>query len=121
MLKTKPKPYPYTLLGFDYFPIYYLLIIANPNFALLYIYNKINVNWQIQINVKKLIFKKLVEKYKIIKTINITKYVLKNCRKLKPKPKQYRHLSVFDCLPIYYLLIRAIPDSKFIVYTIVKL
>ena len=44
MLKTKPKPYPYTLLGFDYFPIYYLLIIANPNFALLYIYNKINVN-----------------------------------------------------------------------------
>ena len=44
MLKTKPKPYPYTLLGFYYFPIYYLLLIANPNFALLYIYNKINVN-----------------------------------------------------------------------------
>ena len=62
-----------------------------------------------------------MEKYKIIKTINIIKYVLKNCRKLKSKPKQYRHLSVFDCLTIYYLLIRAIPDSKFIVYTIVKL
>ena len=23
----------------------------------------------------------------------------------------------FDCLPIYYLLIRAIPDSIFLVYT----
>ena len=42
-------------------------------------------------------------------TKNITKYVLKKCRKLKskPKPKQCptRNLSVFDCLPIYYLLI----------------
>ena len=51
---------------------------------------------------------------------NITKYVLKKCRKLKPKPKskqyQTRHLSVFDCLPIYYLLIRSIPDSTFLVY-----
>ena len=28
--------------------------------------------------------------------------------KTKPKPYPTRHLSVFDCLPIYYLLIRAI-------------
>ena len=53
---------------------------------------------------------------------NIKKYVLKKCLKPKPKPKskQYstRHLSVFDCLPIYYLLIRAIPDPTFLVYTI---
>ena len=37
------------------------------------------------------------------------KICFKKCRKLKskPKPKQCptRHLSVFDCLPIYYLLI----------------
>ena len=38
MPKTKPKPYPYTFLDFDYFPIYYLLIIANPNSTLIYIY-----------------------------------------------------------------------------------
>ena len=37
MLKTKPKPYPYTLLGFDYFPIYYLLLIAIPDTSVLYI------------------------------------------------------------------------------------
>ena len=39
--------------------------------------------------------------------LNITQYVLNKFRKLKPKPKPYptRHLSVFDCLPIYYLLI----------------
>ena len=56
-------------------------------------------------------------------TKNITKYYkifLKKCRKLKPKPKykqyQTRHISVFDCLPIYYLLIRSIPDSTFLVY-----
>ena len=37
MQKTKPKPYPYTFLGFDYFPIYYLLLIAITDTSLLYI------------------------------------------------------------------------------------
>ena len=37
MLKIKPKPYTYTFLGFDYFPIYYLLLIAIPDTSLLYI------------------------------------------------------------------------------------
>ena len=61
-------------------------------------------------------------KYIIAKKYN--KYLKYNkiCRNLKPKPKskQYstRHLSVFDCLPIYYLLIRAIPGPTFLVYTI---
>ena len=36
-MKTKAKPYTYTLLGFDYFPIYYLLLIALPDTSLLYI------------------------------------------------------------------------------------
>ena len=53
-----------------------------------------------------LIFKKLVEKYfkKYIKNTinisNITKYVLKRCRKPKPKPYLTWRCSVFDCLPI---------------------
>ena len=56
------------------------------------------------------------------KYLKYYKICFKNCRKLKPKPKQYqtRHLSVFDCLQIYYLLIKVIPDSTFLVYTINK-
>ena len=61
-------------------------------------------------------------KYIIDKKYNNYLKYNKKCRKLKPKlkPKQYqtRHLSVFDCSPIYYLLIRAIHDSIFLVYTI---
>ena len=64
----------------------------------------------------------ILPKYIIAKKYNKYLKYNKKCRKLKPKlkPKQYqtRHLSVFDCLPIYYLLIRAIPDSLFLVYTI---
>ena len=54
---------------------------------------------------------------------NITKYVLKRCRKPKPKPKPYptRRCSVFDCLPIYYLLIQAIPIGIYIIYRIIIL
>ena len=37
MPKIKPKPYPYTFLGFDYFPSCYLLLIAIPDTSLLYI------------------------------------------------------------------------------------
>ena len=48
-------------------------------------------------------------KYLIAKKYNKYLKYYKKCRKLKskPKPKQSpnRHLSVFDCLPIYYLLI----------------
>ena len=59
--------------------------------------------------------------YLIAKKYNKYLKYYKKCRKLKSKhkPKQCptRHLSVFDCLPIYYLLIRSIPDSKFLVYT----
>ena len=48
-------------------------------------------------------------KYLIAKKYNKYLKYYKKCRKLKskPKPKQFptRHLSVFDCLPIYYLLI----------------
>ena len=54
------------------------------------------------------------------KYLKYYKIFLKKCRKLKPKQYQTRHLSVFDCLPIYYLLIKAIPDSTFLVYTINK-
>ena len=61
-------------------------------------------------------------KYIIAKKYNKYLKYNKKCRKLKlklkPKLYQIRHLSVFDCLPIYYLLIRAIPDSIFLVYTI---
>ena len=57
-------------------------------------------------------------KYIISKKYNKYLKYNKKCRKLKPKQYQTRHLSVFDCLPIYYLLIRAIPDSIFLVYTI---
>ena len=43
--KPKPKPHPTRrCYVFDCLCIYYLLIIANPNSALLYIYNKINVS-----------------------------------------------------------------------------
>ena len=48
-------------------------------------------------------------KYLIAKKYNKYLKYYKKCRKLKskPKPKQSpnRNLSVFDCLPIYYLLI----------------
>ena len=64
--------------------------------------------------IKYIIANKYIQIFKI--------YVLKKFLKLKPKPKSKpyptRNLSVFDCLPIYYLLIRAIPDSTFLVYTI---
>ena len=58
-------------------------------------------------------------KYIIAKKYNKYLKYNKKCRKFKPKLKpkqcQTRHLSVFDCLPIYYLLIRAIPNSIFII------
>ena len=43
---------------------------------------------------------------------------LKKCQKSNLNPKITLHLSVFDYFPILYLLIRAIPDSTFLVYTI---
>ena len=42
---------------------------------------------------------------------NITKYVLKKCRKPKSKPHPTRRCYVFDCFYIYYLLIIANPNS----------
>ena len=51
------------------------------------------------------IFKKLDKYYKIC---------FKKCLKpkLKPKPYPNRRCSDIDCLPIYYLLIIAVPDSS---------
>ena len=34
--------------------------------------------------------------------------------KTKPKPSRYGVAMVFDCFPIYYLLIITIPDFKFL-------
>ena len=62
----------------------------------------------------------IVKKYKTY--LKYYKLCFKKCRKLKlkpkpkPKPCPNRHLSVFDCLPIYYLL--SINDSTFLVITI---
>ena len=60
-----------------------------------------------------LTFKKLVEKYfkKYIKKYNKYFEYYKICFKRCRKPKTYptRRCSVCDCLPIYYLLIIAIP------------
>ena len=112
MLKTQTKTSPTQRCSvFDYFPIYYLLIMAIhysafQKYTITYIFAKIQTNLDTYL---LLIFQKLVEKY-LKKYLKNTKNI-SNITKYDNKMSKIQTQTVFDCLHIYYLLIIAIPDS----------